>query len=325
AGGAAPVDEDAPPQDARPGPKPGPKVKEEMRKGVLVYGDRAIQLFGAKLSLARAYAKVINGYREVIDPSVRVFSIMVPTAVSYYLPDGHKYKRHSEREYIAEVYKNHANGIISVNTYDEIAKHIDEFIYFRSDHHWTGRGAYYAYRAFCEAAQITPVELDDMERKEKKKYIGSLYRYTKASVIRDHPEFVEYFKPKVTHTARYFDWKDQNKSVKTSFIREKSSGYGVFLGADYPMLIAETSNKNGKTALFIKNSYGNPFAIYLLSHFSKVIVVDYRYTTKKMLDVMREHQVTDLIFLNVTLTGGSKFHRRKIEKIRGEGRYHPAE
>ena len=67
----------------------------------------------------------------------------------------------------------------AADTYAELLPHAAESIYMRTDHHWTGLGAYYGYRAWCAAAGIEPVPLDDLEHKVRPPKTGSFYRATK--------------------------------------------------------------------------------------------------------------------------------------------------
>ena len=57
-----------------------------------------------------------------------------------------------------------SKDVIKINAYDEIAAHKGEYMYFRTDHHWTGLGAYYAYKAFAQKAGFTPYKYEDYEK-----------------------------------------------------------------------------------------------------------------------------------------------------------------
>lgn len=39
-----------------------------------------------------------------------------------------------------------------------LADHKDEYIYYRTDHHWTSTGAYYAYKLLCDTLGLTPFD-----------------------------------------------------------------------------------------------------------------------------------------------------------------------
>ena len=68
--------------------------------------------------------------------------------------------------------------IITVDAYSKLRSHTDEYIYFRTDHHWTQLGAYYAYTAFCEAAGFEAVPLDAFETGRYDRFVGSMYNFT---------------------------------------------------------------------------------------------------------------------------------------------------
>lgn len=71
-------------------------------------------------------------------------------------------------------------GVKTVDIFDTLKEHNDEYIYFRSDHHWTADGAFYAYEEFCKTKGITEIPLD----KRKKIYLrGSLAASTIPSRI----------------------------------------------------------------------------------------------------------------------------------------------
>ena len=46
----------------------------------------------------------------------------------------------------------------SVDVRQTLAEHKDEYIYYRTDHHWTSLGAYYAYQQLCGALGLTPFD-----------------------------------------------------------------------------------------------------------------------------------------------------------------------
>ncbi len=69
---------------------------------------------------------------------------------------------------------------IAVDAYSKLEAHKDEYLYFRSDHHWTALGAYYAYTAFCESAGLKAEPLSKFESGEYTGFLGSLYSAIKA-------------------------------------------------------------------------------------------------------------------------------------------------
>ena len=94
-----------------------------------------------------------------------------------------------------------------------------------------------------------------------------------------------------------------------------SRRYGVFLGGDHPLMVVHGSQGAGRRALLIKNSYGNPFAVYLVEHFETVVIVDYREYEGKVVDLVEEHQITDVIVFNGAITANATSHISALSRI----------
>ena len=78
-------------------------------------------------------------------PDVNVYNMLVPTSAEFYAPLG---MYPNQITPIREVYRNLSDRVTPVNVYDALREHCGEKIYFFTDHHWTQRGAYYAYKEF---------------------------------------------------------------------------------------------------------------------------------------------------------------------------------
>jgi hypothetical protein len=184
-------------------------------------------------------------------------------------------------------------------------QHQDEYIYFASDHHWTGLGAYYAYTAFCQAAGLKPTSLSKMTKKVKKNFLGTLYNLTKDESIKNNKDSVEYFIPPVT--------------TETKIFAEYAAGgnsYGVFLGGDIPHMKIKTSVKNGRSVVLIKNSFGNPFATFLVNNYETVHVVDYRYFNKGLLNLIKSEGIDDVIFFHNVFSANTLSHTQRQRIIK---------
>ena len=60
----------------------------------------------------------------------------------------------------------------------------------------------------------------------------------------------------------------------------------------------KTSTHNGRRVLILKDSFGNAMPGYLFYSFEEVHVIDSRYFTKNMVEYVKEHQITDILFAN---------------------------
>jgi hypothetical protein len=292
--------------------------KGETRKGVFIYKGRAMELFGGSLKMSRQYAEVINSYREKLGDSVRIFNVLVPSSAEMYLPEKYKKLSNPEKPIIDTIYSRLDKKVFAVDAYTEIAAHTDEYIYFNTDHHWTGLGAYYGYTAFCKSAGILPMKMEQMEKRTRKGFLGSLYWLTRDAKLKEQGDSAEYFVyPGKFTTVKYLK-ANQSKAVAASLWVEFASGancYSVFLGADYPLMKTETGLKNGKRVLVIKNSYGNPFSTFMAAHYEQVFIVDYRYYNGGLLDLIKENKITDVVFINGVFSANTPSHIKDIKNL----------
>ncbi len=303
------------------------KGPAETSAGVVIYDNRAMELFGGSNSMAKLYADCINRYQVELQGKATIYDIGVPSSVAFYPPTEYRKMAASEQNNINQIYNNLSPGIKTVNAYDEIAAHRNQYIYFGTDHHWTGLGAYWAYVAFCKSAGITPIALEAMTHKVKKNYLGSLYYLTRDSRLKDNPDSVEYWMVPGKHTTMVYRGA-AGKGTGGSCYAEHASGgnsYGVFLGGDNPLMrIDNDYNKNGRKCVVVKNSYGNPFATYLTANYETVFVIDYRYYNGSLLDLISSNGINDVIFINGVFSANTSWHIKMMGKVmHGSGASNP--
>ncbi|OOR93516.1 hypothetical protein B0181_00225 [Moraxella caviae] len=281
-------------------------------KGVIVVDGRVVQNFGGSKATVSPYADMLNTYRNTLDASVRMYAMMIPSGSDFYLPkqvnDGIK----KEWENI-QIFNSLLDlGILPVPAYEEMLPHRDEYIAFRTDHHWTGLGAYYAYRAMARTAGFTPVELDQMQIvKQEKSFMGSLYNYTRDQELKKNPDFLEYYKLpnhddiSVTINTKKMDHNNADAGSPWVLFAESSNSYGAFLGGDYPLLRIKTKNTSGRKIIVVKDSFGNALAPYLAAHYDEIYVIDYRHFKGSLPKLIQDYQVTDLLFAFNTFAANS--------------------
>lgn len=271
---------------------------------IIVYEGRAIQMFSGTAETSRRYAEMVNLYKQTFD-SLKIYCMIAPTPIDFYLPKEYKRSTNYEKNNIDDVKDMLDSTVVFGDAYSEIAKHTDRYIYFNTDHHWTGLGAYYAYRGFCKSAGFEPYDLNQFEKKKlKKKFLGSLYGITLDKRLRDVKDSVEYYKlPVPTKTYRYN--LDSQRYEKTNLFSNVSN-YANFLGGDHPLIKIE-SEVNTEKLLIIKDSFGNAAAPFMALHFGTVYVMDYRYYDVNLPDFVKMHGITAIMFLHNTFAVNNKY------------------
>jgi len=283
------------------GPLPDDGATGEIKKQVFVFKNRAFEMFGGGPAMGKTYAEVINGYNRLLSPGIQVYNLIVPVALEFEITEKYAKLQKPNRPAIENIYNAEDSTIKKVWAIDEIRKHRNEYIYFNTDHHWTSLGAYYAYRAFCQTAGLTPVLLDTIPHKTKQSFLGSLYRLTRDKGLESNPDSVRYYL--FPDSVRFYigNSNKPNTWSKSKMYGEGASGtnsYGVFLQGDLPIVKMETQHLNGRKIAMVKESYGNAFAPYLINNYEKVVVIDQRYFTGDFIGMLKVEGITELLFIN---------------------------
>jgi DHHW protein len=302
------------------GPLPDDGAVGEKKKGVFVFKNRAFEIFGGGEAMGKTYANVINAYHQLLkSEGIQVYNLLIPVALEFELTEKYAKMQKPNRPAIENIYNSEDPDIKKVWAIDEIRKHREEYIYFNTDHHWTSLGAYYAYKAFCTTAGLTPVSLDTVVSKVKPSFLGSLYRLTKDASLKNNPDSVRYylFKDSVNFfvgSAKIGQW-TKSKSMYGEGATGTNS-YSVFIQGDLPTVKMETQHKNGRKIAIVKESYGNAFAPFLINNYEKVIVVDQRYYTGDFIAMLKAEGINELLFINNIFAAHTPFHINKIKGLK---------
>jgi hypothetical protein len=283
----------------------------KLSRGLLIYEGMAMQMFGGGRGSAKYASAAMNSVLAKLPEGVQMYVGVTPTHGEFYLPSGYSKNYNSERKNIDTLYAYLDPRIKTIDICLELHKHKDEYIFFNTDHHWTGTGAYYAYVALCKAAGFEAVPLSQMQTKAIPGFLGSLYRSTRDARLRDNPDSVVYHKIPNQYQAYSLYGLGYANKRKTSLYVEGAKGgnaYGVFLGGDIPAMCIETTNKNGRVALMIKNSYGNALAPFLPANYERVFVIDYRYFKSNLIDFIKKNGVTDFIVFHNSFSANTSSH-----------------
>ena len=298
---------------------------------VVVVGDRAMEIPTRLDDIITSYAGAVANLQSALGPDVRTISIVTPNGGEFYSPESLHTGEHDQKAMIEFCYSQMPDSVLTVDAYAKLRSHTDEYIFFRTDHHWTQLGAYYAYTAFCEAAGFEAVPLADFQTGRYDTFLGSMYTFTKgypqSDVLKQNPDYLDYYLPiKESHARYYADGTLENGTpvsvVYTQLDEAVTNKYLCFIGGDTPICIVE-SEVQGPTCIVLKESYGNAFVPFLTSHYGRIIVVDpreFNQDGKPSLDLaaLAENEgVDDLIVINYPYMINSKAYVRYLNALAG--------
>lgn len=307
--------------------------------GIFIVGKapnaRAMMAYKGKAGGA-SYARVVNTYQEKFT-DVNIYCMVIPTAVEYYCPAKARSATLPESATIDTLYAHLLPSVRKVYLLPVMAAHKDEPIYLRTDHHWSPLGAFYAAQEFCRVARVHVPELSEFDEQVTHRFVGSMYGFSRDISIKQSPEDFIYYTPKdVTYTATYtvydidsaFQVIGEHRPRQGEFFHHFKDGSGLayctFMGGDTKIAKVETSTRNGRRVLILKDSFGNALPGYLFGSFEEVHVVDGRFFTKNMVDYVSQNGITDIVFANNVFKayGGGRQYLRFLTQ-RGSGIYTP--
>ncbi|NMB33255.1 MAG: hypothetical protein GX992_03310 [Clostridium sp.] len=297
-------------ETSKPAATPTPTQKPyNERDGVgywLVIDGKAVELFKFNKDNFDFYAKVLNEYDNKLGGKMPIYSLISPTNSEFIQLRKYEGITDSQNNAIAYLNSKFGDGIISVNAYDILNQHKDEYIYFRSDHHWTALGAYYAYTAFMQTKGEQPIPLEEYETVKIDNFLGSTYAKTRDKSIEENPDTIYAYLPFVDYKYEKYRYYECNHAniIDMDYADTKLDKYLVFLSAgNGTWAKISTENKNGKRLLVIKDSYGNSFVPFLLPHYEEIYVVDPRFydfntAESNLIDFIEAKGVNEVLFVN---------------------------
>lgn len=260
-----------------------PAAKGEQLGSVLLVGDRAIDVPYANHDNIVAYGKAVTAIADTLGPEVKTYVMPIPNSAEFYTQKEYHTGACSQIAMFDLCKENLGPNITYVDAYSVLAQHTNEYIYFRTDHHWTHLGAYYAYSALCNAVGFTPEPQSKFATGQWENFVGSLYtyisNYPQSAVLKNNPDTVHYWKPYVNVTTSCYQGTELTNPYIMGTIckvpETEDNKYLTFMGGDHPITVVET-DVEGPVIMVIKESYGNALISWLTSHYSKIILIDPR-------------------------------------------------
>lgn len=183
----------------------------------------------------------------------------------------------SEKEVIDYCYGQ--SNATNVDMYSALSAHKDEYIFYRTDHHWTSLGAYYGLSALAESMGLPCPALDSYTDRHvvSEEFYGTTWSSSGFSWV--DPDTMEIFvnAPEGLKVTSYPQGSPvEGKLYDFSFL-EKKDKYSMFMGGNCPMHVIETGNEDKPSLLILRDSYTDSLIPFLLDDFSEIHVLDLRY------------------------------------------------
>ena len=246
-----------------------------------------------------ANIKAIKSFSES-HSKIPVRMMLVPDAanvLNHSLPS--LAKPEDQTQMFSMVRKDLGDSVEWIDVSTELNKHKTEKIYYKTDHHWTTLGAFYAFQA---AAPSLGIE-GDLSGKYVSYAVSDSFNgmlASKSGVNLGEKEQIDIYVPTEEDTDLIVDYVDEGKRstslYDSSKLKEKDQ-YTVFLGGNSSLLDIRTVSTSTKRLLLVKDSFANSFIPFLTPYYREIVVVDPRYYSGTINDLMDSYRISEVLFL----------------------------
>ncbi|MEG2441110.1 MAG: DHHW family protein [Acetivibrio sp.] len=189
--------------------------------------------------------------------------------------------------------------VVDVNA--ELLKHKEEDVFYRTDHHWTAMGAYYAYALWAEEAGLSPLLQSEFEiEKASDTFLGTIS--SKVNMKLKPDEIFLYHKK---NAPKYKVTYDMGTEVRDTLYDRKAleekDKYKVYLGGNYGMVEIDTGLHTGRKLLVVKDSFAHSFVPLACNQFDTTYMIDLRYFNVGIEKFLEAYEVTDILVLYNTV------------------------
>ena len=256
----------------------------------IVYGEDGYQFTKVLSTDQTQRLKNISAVAAFIqnNPDVNIKFLLAPTAPSV-MTD--KVKPGSP--------VNNAEGVITqleeligsenvVDVRDTLKAHSDEYIYYRTDHHWTTLGAYYSYEQLMDTLGRNHTSIDNYTMIDVEDFLGTHYSKSKTyNVQADTLSYIDIEADIVINDVAASIYEKEKLDVRDKYamFTRGNPGYATIKG-----------NGEGKI-MILKDSYANCMIPFMVADFGEIHIFDMRYITMGLDQFIAEHDYDEILFL----------------------------
>ncbi|MGN0707615.1 MAG: DHHW family protein [Faecalibacterium sp.] len=209
----------------------------------------------------------------------RVSVMLVPAASTVYpenIPAGAPLL--DENAYLDELFSTFsASGAQVLDVRQTLADHKEEYLYYRTDHHWTTLGAYYAYEQLCSTLGLDLFDRNAHTANTQENFYGT--HYSKSRDVNAQPDTLTWYELDNTMTIYTVTGPGDPEQGQATGLYDTTKlevydKYAMFLHGNNGLSRIQGSGEG--RILVIKDSYANCFVPYLTASYEQIDVVDFR-------------------------------------------------
>lgn len=230
--------------------------------------------------------------------NMKINAMIVPNAVYVmedYLPKGAPVR--DQGKDMKKLKKSLSGEIGFIDVTKTLQQHVNEGMYYKTDHHWTSRAALYSFKTAAEQLGIeNPIT-------EYKAYmVDASFSGTLASRSGYHKaeDEIQVYAPEGVELQYLVSDSDDGKKRPTVYDKSKlkeKDKYQVFFGGNHAMVDIMTTNDTTRKLIVFKDSYANCFVPYLIPYYNEIVMIDPRYYYENVETLIANKGITEALFL----------------------------
>ena len=204
-----------------------------------------------------------------------------------------------QRQMFSMVERGLGDSVNWVDVYSILNSRKAEKLYYKTDHHWTTQGAFYVFRETAAGFGIEGDVSDDyVSYTVTDSFNGVLA--AKSGVGLNEKESIEIYVPASGDDDVVVNYVDEAKKISSLYDSSKletRDKYAVFFGGNTSVMDIKTVSPSSKRLLVVKDSFANCFIPFLTPYYREIVVVDPRYYSGTMKDIMDTYRITDTLIM----------------------------
>ena len=188
------------------------------------------------------------------------------------------------------------NHINTINVAEELLKNKDDYIYYKTDHHWTSYGAYLAYLTYMDYLGLEIVDINNLEKITINNFLGTYYNRSK--YFKADSDFITYYNILGLHIE--IDGKEQLSLMDLDKFKG-SDKYSAFLWGNNGLTKVINENiseeRKGSSILIFKDSYANSFIQFLSYNYEIIDIIDLRYFKESIRNFMKDKDYNEILIM----------------------------
>ncbi len=243
----------------------------------------------------------INGFAARYE-KIPMYLMLVPNAANVLEEKLPRFAVTEDQDRLFDLIRQELNGqIIWVDAAAALKDHRKEEIYYRTDSHWTTRGAYYAYQKLSQTMGLNPEKTPKwQEYAVTNIFNGDLSARSGYGGGYEESIHIYASEKKEEEPQIVVDYGGEGEKTSTLYDRSKlkeRDAYALFLGGDHAKVDVRTTADTTDRLLLVKDSYANCLIPFLTPYFREIIVIDPRYYTGSLDELMQENKISSVLFL----------------------------